>query len=76
MIPFVSNMKWVQANYRETQLTNVKVADPADVRIDEYPEKSSTEESSRLPRQAVRNSRSSLLTTLQAISQKWCNEWR
>jgi membrane fusion protein (multidrug efflux system) len=32
-------MKWVQANYRETQLTNVKVADPADVRIDEYPAK-------------------------------------
>ena len=39
VIPFVSNMKWVQANYRETQLTNVKVADPADVRIDEYPGK-------------------------------------
>jgi membrane fusion protein (multidrug efflux system) len=32
-------MKWVQANYRETQLTNVKVGDPADVRIDEYPGK-------------------------------------
>jgi membrane fusion protein (multidrug efflux system) len=39
VIPFVSNMKWVQANYRETQLTNVKVDDPADVRIDEYPGK-------------------------------------
>jgi membrane fusion protein (multidrug efflux system) len=39
VIPFVSNMKWVQANYRETQLTNVKVGDPADVRIDEYPGK-------------------------------------
>ena len=25
------------ANYRETQLTNVKVGDPADIRIDEYP---------------------------------------
>src|SRR5579862_209870 len=37
VIPFVSNIKWVQANYRETQLTNVKVGDPADVRIDEYP---------------------------------------
>ena len=39
VIPFVSNMKWVQANYRETQLTNVKVGDPADLRIDEYPGK-------------------------------------
>ena len=37
VIPFVSDMKWVEANYRETQLTNVKVGDPADVRIDEYP---------------------------------------
>jgi membrane fusion protein (multidrug efflux system) len=27
----------VQANYRETQLTNVKVGDPAELRIDEYP---------------------------------------
>jgi membrane fusion protein (multidrug efflux system) len=39
VIPFVSNMKWVEANYRETQLTNVNVGDPADVRIDEYPGK-------------------------------------
>jgi membrane fusion protein, multidrug efflux system len=39
VIPFVSNVKWVQANYRETQLTNVKVGDPADLRIDEYPGK-------------------------------------
>jgi membrane fusion protein, multidrug efflux system len=39
VIPFVSNMKWVEANYLETQLTNVEVGDPADVRIDEYPGK-------------------------------------
>jgi membrane fusion protein, multidrug efflux system len=39
VISFVSNIKWVQANYRETQLTNVKVGDPADIRIDEYPGK-------------------------------------
>ncbi len=38
-ISFVSNTKWVQANYRETQLTNVKVGDPAEIRIDEYPGK-------------------------------------
>lgn len=37
VIAFVSNVKWVQANYRETQLTNMKVGDPAEIRIDEYP---------------------------------------
>jgi membrane fusion protein, multidrug efflux system len=39
VIPFVSRIKWVQANYRETQLTNVKVGDTAEIRIDEYPGK-------------------------------------
>jgi membrane fusion protein (multidrug efflux system) len=39
VIAFVSNIKWVQANYRETQLTNVKVGDPAEIRIDAYPGK-------------------------------------
>jgi membrane fusion protein, multidrug efflux system len=38
-ISFVSGTKWVQANYRETQLTNVKVGDSAEVRIDQYPGK-------------------------------------
>jgi membrane fusion protein, multidrug efflux system len=37
VISFVALTKWVQANYRETQLTNVKVGDPAEIRIDEYP---------------------------------------
>jgi membrane fusion protein (multidrug efflux system) len=36
-IAFVSKIKWVLANYRETQLTNVKVGDPAELRIDQYP---------------------------------------
>jgi len=39
VIPFVSKIKWVQANYLETQLTNVKVGDPAELRIDEDPGK-------------------------------------
>jgi membrane fusion protein, multidrug efflux system len=39
VIPFVSKVKWVQANYRETQLSNVKVGDPAEIRIDAYPGK-------------------------------------
>jgi membrane fusion protein (multidrug efflux system) len=37
VISFVALTKWVEANFRETQLTNVKVGDPAEVRIDEYP---------------------------------------
>ena len=37
VISFVSQVKWVQANYRETQLTNVKVGDPAEIRVDTYP---------------------------------------
>ena len=37
VISFVSQIKWVQANYRETQLTNVKVGDPAEIRVDTYP---------------------------------------
>ena len=37
VISFVSKIKWVQANYRETQLTNMKVGDPVEIRVDEYP---------------------------------------
>ena len=36
---FVPDTKWVEANYRETQLTNVRVGDPAEIRVDEYPGK-------------------------------------
>jgi membrane fusion protein, multidrug efflux system len=37
VISFVDLTKWVEANYRETQLTNVKVGDRAELRIDQYP---------------------------------------
>jgi len=37
IISFVSQVKWVQANFRETQLTNVKVGDLAEIRVDTYP---------------------------------------
>ena len=37
VISFISGTNWVQANYRETQLTNVKVGDAAELRIDQYP---------------------------------------
>jgi len=36
-LTFVAETKWVQANYRETQLTNMKVGDPADIRVDQFP---------------------------------------
>jgi membrane fusion protein (multidrug efflux system) len=38
VLTFVAETKWVQANYRETQLTHMKAGDPADIRIDEYPD--------------------------------------
>ena len=37
VLTFVAQSKWVQANYRETQLTHMKIGDPAEIRIDEYP---------------------------------------
>src|SRR5579859_311289 len=37
VISIVSPTKWVQANYRETQLTNMRVGDPVDLRVDEFP---------------------------------------
>ena len=37
VILLVALTKWVQANYRETQLTNMKVGDPAELQIDAYP---------------------------------------
>jgi len=39
VLTFVSETKWVQANYRETQLTNMKVGDAAEIRVDQYPGK-------------------------------------
>jgi membrane fusion protein, multidrug efflux system len=37
VLTFVDNNQWIQANYRETQLTNMKIGDPAEIRIDAYP---------------------------------------
>jgi membrane fusion protein (multidrug efflux system) len=37
VIAFVDSKRWVQANYKETQLTNVKVGDAAEVRVDQFP---------------------------------------
>ncbi len=39
VMPFVENIRWVAANFRETQLTNIKIGDPAEIRIDVYPDK-------------------------------------
>ena len=39
VMAFVENIRWVAANFRETQLTNIKVGDPAEIRIDVYPDK-------------------------------------
>ena len=37
VISFVDRTRWVQANYKETQLTNVRVGDAAEIRIDMFP---------------------------------------
>src|SRR5262252_5764574 len=37
VMPFVENIRWVAANFRETQLTNIKVGDMAEIRVDTYP---------------------------------------
>jgi membrane fusion protein, multidrug efflux system len=37
VMPFVDGVTWVQANFRETQLTNIKVGNVAEVRVDGYP---------------------------------------
>jgi membrane fusion protein, multidrug efflux system len=37
VISFIGVPRWVQANFRETQLTNVRAGDPAEVRVDVYP---------------------------------------
>jgi membrane fusion protein (multidrug efflux system) len=37
VLSFVDGTVWVQANFRETQLRNITVGDPVEVRIDVYP---------------------------------------
>jgi membrane fusion protein (multidrug efflux system) len=37
VLTFIDSTRWVQANFRETQLTHLKVGDPAEIRIDVYP---------------------------------------
>jgi len=39
VMTFVENIRWVAANFRETQLTNIKIGDPAEIRVDVYPGK-------------------------------------
>ena len=36
-IDLVQSDVWVQANFKETQLTNMRVGDTADVRVDTFP---------------------------------------
>jgi membrane fusion protein (multidrug efflux system) len=37
VMTFVENTRWVAANFRETQLTNIKLGDAVEVRVDVYP---------------------------------------
>ncbi|MDN5923390.1 MAG: HlyD family secretion protein [Xanthomonadales bacterium] len=38
-MPLIGNDLWVDANYKETDLTHVKVGDPATIVVDTYPDK-------------------------------------
>ena len=38
VLTFVAETKWVQANYRETQIAHMKVGDPAEIHIDQFPD--------------------------------------
>ena len=37
VVSFVGGTAWVQANFRETQMTQMNVGNPVDIRIDAYP---------------------------------------
>jgi membrane fusion protein, multidrug efflux system len=37
LVDLVKGDVWIQANYKETQLTNIRRGDPADIRIDTFP---------------------------------------
>ena len=37
VVTFVDTTRWVAANFRETQLTNVRAGDVAEIRVDVYP---------------------------------------
>jgi membrane fusion protein (multidrug efflux system) len=37
VLSFVDRTVWVQANFRETQLTNIKIGNAAEIRVDTYP---------------------------------------
>ena len=39
ILTFVADTRWVQANYRETQLTHMKVGDATQIRVDVYPDR-------------------------------------
>ncbi len=37
IVSLVQQQPWVQANYRETQLQNIRAGDPAEIRVDAFP---------------------------------------
>ncbi len=78
VLSFVANTKWIQGNYRETQLTNMKVRSATQRRcgLMPIPDKSFTARSLRSRRPADRNSRSCHLTTQRATTPKWCKGYR
>jgi membrane fusion protein (multidrug efflux system) len=75
VLTFVAETKWVQANYRETQLTHMKVGDPAEIHIDEYPGQTFRGKVQEIA--PASGSQFSLLPPDNATgnSRKWCKEF-
>jgi len=71
VIAFIDVTKWVLANYRETQLTNVKIGDAAELRIDQYPGQVLHGKCWRSHQPADPNFLCCLPTTRPAISRRW-----
>ena len=38
IVSLVQRQVWVEANYRETQLRRIREGDPAEIRVDEFPD--------------------------------------
>jgi len=76
MIAFVSNNKWVQANYRETQLTSINVGDPAELWIDSYPGRVFSGKVVEIAPASGSQFALLRMTTQSAITRKSCNASR
>jgi len=70
LVDLVKGDVWVQANYKETQLTNIRRGDVADITVDTFPGVVLHGKVAEISRPVGHNSRCCPLTTLPATSTK------